>query len=320
MKNETFISVIVAVYNVEKYIRRCLDSILAQTFRDFELIIVDDGSPDGCHAICDEYASKDERITVVHKENGGLPAARKTGFDNSIGKYLLFIDGDDWIENTMLEIMLGEAKRQNSDVVICDVYKDYGKVKKAATIHFPQEKKDIMETFIRHPGFMNYFWNKLIKRDIFIKNKIDFPQNITLCEDLYVIFKIVYYAKVISHVSVPLYHYMQTNPSAMTKNITEKSYSSKMAVLESLIAFCVGKEKDFDTEKIINFYKIYNRLPLIIYKNLRDAERWSNTYPESNKYIWKVPLRFDYKLLSWLCSKRLHALAFFLQDLKGFLC
>lgn len=99
------ISVIVPVYNVEPYLRQCVDSILGQTFRDFELILVDDGSPDGCPAICDEYAKMDSRVKVIHKENGGLSSARNAGLDVAKGKYIAFVDSDDWIHPEMSETM-----------------------------------------------------------------------------------------------------------------------------------------------------------------------------------------------------------------------
>ena len=118
------ISVIVPVYKVEKYIKRCIDSILIQTFQDFELILVDDGSPDKCGQICEEYSQKDKRIVVLHRENGGLSAARNTGiewiFENSRSQYLTFIDSDDWIHPQYLEILLQVLKKNNVAVSVAD--------------------------------------------------------------------------------------------------------------------------------------------------------------------------------------------------------
>ena len=117
------ISVIVPVYKVEPYLRRCIDSILGQTFPDFELILVDDGSPDNCPAICDEYAEIDNRIHVIHQENGGLSAARNAGLDwtfaNSDSQWLSFIDSDDWVHPEYLERLLNVAKEQNADLTFC---------------------------------------------------------------------------------------------------------------------------------------------------------------------------------------------------------
>ena len=117
------ISVIVPVYKVEKYIHRCIDSILAQTFTDFELILVDDGSPDNCGAICDEYAAKDPRIHVIHQQNGGLSAARNAGidwaFENSNSEWLIFIDSDDWVEPEMFSLLLSAANSTESEIARC---------------------------------------------------------------------------------------------------------------------------------------------------------------------------------------------------------
>lgn len=117
------ISIIVPVYKVENYIRRCVDSILAQTFTDFELILVDDGSPDNCGKICEEYAKKDERIVVIHKENGGLSDARNAGIDWSLktsnSRWITFIDSDDWIHPNYLEFLYRAAKNTNCKISIC---------------------------------------------------------------------------------------------------------------------------------------------------------------------------------------------------------
>lgn len=115
------LSIIVPVYKVEPYLRRCIDSILAQTFRDFELILIDDGSPDNCGTICDEYAEKDSRIKVIHQNNQGVSAARNVGLDIARGTYLGFVDSDDWIEPEMYETMIATAKEKQVDVVVCGI-------------------------------------------------------------------------------------------------------------------------------------------------------------------------------------------------------
>ena len=116
---EDLVSVIVPVYNVEKYLNKCIDSIISQTYKNLEIILVDDGSPDNSGAICDEYAKKDTRIRVIHKENGGVSSARNVGIEISNGNWISFIDSDDWIEEDYFEIMLNEAKKENADIVFC---------------------------------------------------------------------------------------------------------------------------------------------------------------------------------------------------------
>ena len=121
------LSVIVPAYNVESYLEQCVDSILKQTFTDFELILVDDGSPDRCPQICDSYAKKDTRVQVIHKENGGLVSARKAGLIASMGTYVTYVDGDDWIEPDMYEVLLTAAIGQEADMVVSGLLHDDGK-------------------------------------------------------------------------------------------------------------------------------------------------------------------------------------------------
>ena len=115
------LSIIVPVYKVEKYLPRCIDSILAQTFGDFELILIDDGSPDGCGRICDEYARKDKRIVVIHQKNMGVSAARNAGLDIAHGRYIGFVDSDDWIEPQMYEVMMDAIRENGADMAVCGV-------------------------------------------------------------------------------------------------------------------------------------------------------------------------------------------------------
>ena len=120
---QDLISVIVPVYKVEKYLKRCVDSILAQTYTCLEVILVDDGSPDGCPAICDEYAREDRRVRVIHKENGGLSDARNAGIDAAKGKFLGFVDSDDYVHPRFYELLLQALKEEGADIAGCDVKK-----------------------------------------------------------------------------------------------------------------------------------------------------------------------------------------------------
>lgn len=115
------ISIIVPIYKVEPYIRRCIDSIISQTFTDFELILVDDGSPDNCPAICDEYANKDSRIVVIHKKNGGLSDARNAGIEAAVGDWIMFVDSDDYISENMAELLYNAVTEQHADIAMCGI-------------------------------------------------------------------------------------------------------------------------------------------------------------------------------------------------------
>lgn len=123
---QVVVSIIVAVYKAEKFIRKCVDSLLAQTYPHIEVILVDDGSPDRCGEICDEYAAKDSRVKAFHQPNGGVAKARQTGMDHATGTYTIHADPDDWVEPSMIEEMLGKALEDDADMVICDYYTDRG--------------------------------------------------------------------------------------------------------------------------------------------------------------------------------------------------
>ena len=134
----TKISIIVPIYKIERYLRQCIDSILAQASTDFELLLIDDGSPpDGCPAICDEYAGKDARTRVFHKQNEGITSARNRGLDNAKGNWIIYIDGDDWIEPTYVEELYNAAINNEADIAICGfrfVYEDGSSVIEHPTI------------------------------------------------------------------------------------------------------------------------------------------------------------------------------------------
>ena len=119
------ISVIIPVYKVEEYLKRCVDSVIGQTLRDIEIILVDDGSPDNCPAICDEYAKKDDRVRVIHKKNGGLSDARNAGIDIAKGEFLGFVDSDDYIEADMYEYLYDLVKKENAEISMCEFFHCY---------------------------------------------------------------------------------------------------------------------------------------------------------------------------------------------------
>lgn len=199
------ISVIVPVYKAEKYLHRCIDSILAQTFTDFELILVDDGSPDGSGAICDEYAQKDKRVKVIHKENGGVSSARNAGLDKVIGKWVTFIDADDYIEQGFFNI----PEEATEDLLIQN-YKFFGDNDKVVCF----QKKIIKEVYIPeflnenlHKEWLRAPWAKFYKTDI-IKNKnIYFPLNIKIGEDALYIQEYLHYTKSVNFIATSQYMY-----------------------------------------------------------------------------------------------------------------
>lgn len=200
------ISVIVPVYKAEAYLHRCVDSLLAQTFQDFEVLLVDDGSPDRSGEICDEYARQDSRVRVFHKENGGVSSARQCGMDNALGEYTIHADSDDWVEPAMLEELYQKAKEEDADMVICDFYEESRKHSVLKNQKPTALKHDsvLSDLFYRLHGSS---WNKLVRRGCLEKYKIKYPLDLSYCEDLYVNACLVANDIRIAYLPKAFYHY-----------------------------------------------------------------------------------------------------------------
>lgn len=314
--NNPKISIIVPVYNVEKYLRRCLDSIVAQTFTDWECICVDDGSPDNSGKILDEYASKDQRFVIIHKENGGVSSARNAGLDIARGEWIGFVDSDDWIEVDYIETMLDTAERESADIVVCDYWNNFDKKQVDMTVALDTSSKEtILKQYMKTQLFMNSVWNKIFKSSFIIEQKLSFPLNISICEDLLFSFEACYKAKKVVKINELLYHYSQINKSSATKNYKTSYIDDKIYVTEKIEKLLENEHLKY--QRLIYSFEIYSKLPLLIHKNIRDYKRWLSIYPNSSRYIWNTFLRFDYKVISWLASIHMFELSFFFQDIKS---
>lgn len=223
------VSIIVPIYKVENYLKKCIDSIISQTYKNIEILLIDDGSPDDCGAICDEYAKKDKRIKVIHKKNGGLSDARNYGIEASRGDYIMFIDSDDYISKNMCKILLKNALENNADIVTCNFKEIYlnniekvNKQSQRERINVVSNIEAIYKYFIKNDLDMNVVWNKIYKRNLFFgENKIRFPVG-KLHEDDYIVCKLYYYANKIVIINDVLYYYIRRFDS-ITGNFSEKN-------------------------------------------------------------------------------------------------
>ena len=209
------ISVIVPIYNVENYLKKCIHSIVNQTYKNLEIILVDDGSPDNCGQICDDYAKKDTRIKVIHKKNGGLSDARNAGLEVCTGDYISFVDSDDWIEFNTYEIMMKNMNEYNGDIVVSNinyVYKDKVKSKYSEDKIRCFNKEEAMKELIKDGLVQAVVWNKLYKR-VFIDN-LRFKVG-KLNEDEFFTYKICAKAERIVYIPDALYQYRQREDSIM---------------------------------------------------------------------------------------------------------
>lgn len=210
------ISIIIPVYNVEKYLRQCLDSIIRQNYTDWECWIVDDGSTDTSKDICDEYAIKDSRFKVVHKKNGGLSSARQCGMNHCSAPFIAMIDSDDWVDANYLSSMMDAVQDSEVDIVMCDYYTNNGNeqscVKNGPTDTLPKTVQ--IETLGGkiHAGL----WCKLFKHSLFDDNNIKWPKY-SYYEDMFIFISLLQFAKKIAYVPKATYHY-RYNPQSYTND------------------------------------------------------------------------------------------------------
>lgn len=216
---EPLISVIVPVYKVEEYIHKCVDSILNQTYKNLEIILVDDGSPDRCPEICDEYAAMDARVKVIHKENGGLSDARNAALDICKGSYVTFVDSDDWIDLQCVELLYNTLKKYQADIAITNpifVYQSPYIEKIRLEFTKPEgafNRLEALESMLYQEQFDTSACGKLYKVHLF--KHIKFPKGM-LFEDLATTYQLIHLSDKISYINKPMYYYLQRENSIIT--------------------------------------------------------------------------------------------------------
>ncbi len=269
MKNPA-ISVVVPVYKTEKYINQCVDSILSQTFADFELILVNDGSPDNCPKICDDYALKDARVQVIHKENGGQTTARQAGIAAASGEYVLVFDSDDWLELNALQVMIESAKSNNADIVTFDGYFNYTNHQSPVRQSIKAgsyDKKGLIENVypkMLYSGRFFYFgiyaamWNKLFRRELITPNIMNIDKRVRIGEDGLTTFACFLDADLVNVLDEKfLYHYRDNNIS-ITRSYYQNQFENARLLIESLRIMNQSRLDVFDLSTQIDYYFMYN--------------------------------------------------------------
>lgn len=245
------ISVIVPVFNDEKYLKECIESIIKQTYENLQIILIDDGSRDKSGKICDMYAEKDKRIEVIHKENGGVSSARNVGLDNARGEWVTFIDADDWVEEDFLKLMLEKATKEKADVVLCEynrrIEKNIERVELTAKEEIINSEKHLQNALNPQTG-CGYCTMKLIKKSI-IKDKFD--ENLKAAEDA--LFSIRLSNKINKEVILrkALYNYRMNSESAVKRYDEEypKKYLKAIKKIKEYL-----EEQHSNKEAIQNYY------------------------------------------------------------------
>ena len=287
---ETAISVIVPVYRVEKYLPTCIDSILNQTFTDFELILVDDGSPDRCPEICDEVARRDARVRVIHQANAGLSAARNAGIEIAHGEWLGFVDSDDYIAPQFYEKLYQTAQRTDADCVMCSVQNvdESGKPIDSALMRVADEVKTGREVLrkIGRDDVTPYLtaWNKLYRRKLF--NTLRYPagrQN----EDVFVFAELFCQVQRAVCVAEPLYFYRKRIGSIMNSVVTLRNLDEMWAYVNCFEHLQQDDEESTlkETEK-----RVFAKLTGVYYR-VTEEDRYSNKMKQAKKAQWNIAMR-----------------------------
>lgn len=233
----TKVSIVVPVYKVEKYLERCVDSIINQTYRNLEIILVDDGSPDSCPAMCDKFAEKDSRIIVIHKENGGLSDARNAGLDIARGEYIGFVDSDDYIAPTMYEVLMKRIVSDKSDLAVCEYVRVYDSGEQLKNKQWHQKAHNkcytsnefIADLFIHNSGAYVVTVNKLYNREIFRTLRFPFGKQ---HEDEFIIHRVIAQCKNISYIEDELYYYFQREGSIMNRTFNVRNLDYGDALID----------------------------------------------------------------------------------------
>lgn len=297
----SLITVIVPVYKVEKYLDRCVSSILEQSFQDFDLVLVDDGSPDTCPKICDAYAEKDERVIVIHKQNGGLSDARNAGIDwameHSDSQWLAFVDSDDYLHPDYLKILLDTAKKEDADLVICDFIRvnDRGECveKKHSFFDLVTEDKDKLFSCLVSNWRIVPAWNKLYHKHIFSLLRFAVGK---IHEDSFAVHHVLWNSRKVAIIPAGLYLYLQRENSIMKTETPKSRLDGFEAAIEqyeffqkhnilprksiplfSLINEFTDLESDFSSQEKQRFIRLKKRLSKL-YFNRKENQSFKHYF------------------------------------------
>lgn len=290
------ISIIVPVYNAEQYLKRCLSSIVSQSFKYFEILLINDGSTDGSFEICQKFAKADSRIRFFNRSNHGISATRQFGIDNAVGKYCIHVDSDDWIDFNYLEALYNEAQETSSDMVCAPFKKEYEGRTSIVRLYKPAT----VEGYIRGVctgRSCGMVWNKLISLDIVRHNNVQFPIGVSMWEDLAFILKYLLFVRKISFVDNTYYHYSQYNINSLCKSsFSYDVISHTVGAVSNVIEFYRDR-KCYD--KYLNYLyilELFSKQKLLFDSTHRNIKQWFSIYPKSNLRV----LEFFYHALFML--------------------
>lgn len=315
------VSVIIPVYKVEKYLEQCLDSILNQTYSRMEILLVDDGSPDRCGEICDDYAGRDARVRVIHKTNGGLSDARNAGIEVASGSWLVFVDSDDYIHPQMIELLYRTAQREQAEIVWCGIAEvdeegvcadqavqpgSLYEILKVETVLYNRQEAERQFYTVKNMQPCMVTWNKIYAADLFRGRlgEIRFPKG-KIYEDGYTTYRLIYAAERIATIPCRLYYYRQRSGSIMNVN-SHRTYEAALESGLERMAFYREHEEE-------ELYRL--ELNLTIYSVIRF---YQNNEAKADKIClkeWYRKIYYGYFVKeNWPLAKKIRMRSFLLGD------
>lgn len=291
------ISVIIPIYNVEEYLEKCLNSVINQTYKNLEIILIDDGSTDKSGEICDKYAKKDKRIIVIHKENSGVADARNRGLKIATGEYFGFVDSDDYIELDMFETLYNLQEKNNADISIVSFYEIYNEkiISVRDSGKFTEyTKTGALKELLMDRDIQSYVWNKLFKRELF--EGIEFPTNKNY-EDIAIMLLIFEKAEKTVLLQEPKYYY-QRRDNSITGIKNYKTYKDKLDVAYNKFMYLDGKYKELDLYNAYNY--AINALNIYCITATYNVYKLEKDFEEPCKLLVSLINKYGNKLIALL--------------------
>ncbi|PVH25609.1 glycosyltransferase family 2 protein [Sphingobacterium corticibacter] len=281
------VSILVPIYGVENFIARCAKSLFEQSFENLEYIFVNDCTLDNSIEILNNvitrYPHRKNQIRIIENDhNKGIGETRNTLVSNASGDYVLFVDSDDYLEINLVELMYAKALQEDADIVVCDIWIEWQNYRTLAVQKVGETKVDFLQLLLSAKTMLG-LPNKLIKRNLFIENDISVPRGINYGEDFLIVSKLVYFARRITKVDSPLYHYLQTNPeSYTTKKLSKNSIDNVIFVLNDLTGFFSNKEDYHLYEVALLRGKLRKKMDLLFYAEIAYLDELIKLFPETN--------------------------------------
>lgn len=291
------VSIIIPVYNASDSIRKMLDSILAQTLNEFEVLMINDGSTDESGRILEEYSAKDKRFKVFHKLNEGVAMARQMGVDNAKGEFCIHADADDWMDSTMLEELYTEAKAKDADVVVTD----YFVCSKQGETVCKQQPSDLSPEHVLQDMFDNKLfgalWHKLVRTDLYRKYNAKFFKGINHCEDLLIWVQLLQHLEVkVSYLPKAYYHYV-VNDNSITRHFTHETYEMRLRFRDKLKELLVVPNAKEIIEKVS--FGIFTEGFIYDVLSSEEMEKGLFTYRKSIEHLDSLKWKMGFILLKW---------------------